>query len=224
LRPAGKQVGNDGFDNARGADQPKRMPLHGRSATIAAIGIFIPWAQTATAQDCPTAKSAAAGFVVERGESSKTEVLHIDDGNVRTILRYNGRAVLETTQFHGLFDLERLDQGRRSVFRPTSDLPKALPPKVGQKISVTFEVTESGRQSTRTVMLSVKKADTLHIGRCQYSVLQIDRNAGRDGGKPVFINTDYYAPILKLIIAKEFQERDGRTSLNKFDRIYPIQQ
>lgn len=60
------------------------------------------------------------------------------------------------------------------------------------------------------------------IGPCQYRVLLIDRNVGYDQAKPVFIETGYYSPVLKLVIAKEFKDRDGRTSLNKFDRIYPL--
>lgn len=83
-------------------------------------------------------------------------------------------------------------------------------------------MTEGERRSTRTIVLSVKKLDMLHIGPCQYRVLQIDRSVGRDGSKPVFVETDYYSPVIKLTIAKEFKERDGRTSPNKFDRIYPL--
>jgi hypothetical protein len=188
----------------------------------AAFGMFFLWAQVAAAQDCPTGPAVAAGFVVERGERSKTEVFHVDDTNVRTIFRYGGNALLETTQYQGLFELERVDRGRRSVSRPTSDLSKFFPPNVGQRISARFEVTEGERRSTRTIILAVKKLDTLHIGPCQYRVLQIDRSIGRDKEKPVFVETDYYSPVLKLIIAKEFKERDGRASLNKFDRIYPL--
>ena len=38
--------------------------------------------------------------------------------------------------------------------------------------------------------------------------------------KPVFMYTDYYAPDLKLVLGKEYRERDGRTELIKFDKIY----
>ena len=41
-----------------------------------------------------------------------------------------------------------------------------------------------------------------------------------DKSKPVFMYTDYYAPDLKLILAKEYRERDGSTELIKFDKIY----
>ena len=32
--------------------------------------------------------------------------------------------------------------------------------------------------------------------------------------------TDYYAPDLKLVLGKEYRERDGRNELIKFDKIY----
>jgi hypothetical protein len=205
----------------------RQMPVEGSlpaafAATVAIIILFFTARAQAAEQDCPAGPSVAAGFVVERGERSKTEVFHVDDTNVRTVFRYSGNALLETTQYQGLFELERVDRGQRAVSRPTSDLSKVFPPNVGQKISAIFDVTEGERRSTRTIILAVKKLDTLHIGPCQYRVLQIDRSIGRDGGKPVFVETDYYSPVLKLNIAKEFKERDGRKSLNKFDRIYPI--
>ena len=179
----------------------------------------VTWAAVATAQDCPTGQSAAMGFVVERGEKSKTEVSRVGDANIRPVLRFGGAPLLETTQFQGLFDLERIDRGTRAVFRPTTDLAKFFPPNVGKSITAGFEITESERQSTLTVILSVKKLDQLDIGPCRYQVLQIDRSVGRDGSVPAVRETDYYSPDLKLMIAKEFK---GGGGLNKFDRIYLI--
>ena len=66
-----------------------------------------------------------------------------------------------------------------------------------------------------------KEPDTLYLGACKYNVLRIDRSLLNDKSKPMFMNTDYYAPDLKLIVAKEYRESDGRTTLNKFDKIYP---
>src|SRR5262245_43645170 len=96
---------------ARNADEPRAVLLSClRSAGLAVtLGVLVPWAQIAAAQDCPTAETVVAGFVVERGERSKTEVFHVGDTNVRTVFRYGGDALLETTQFQGLFELERID-------------------------------------------------------------------------------------------------------------------
>ena len=57
------------------------------------------------------------------------------------------------------------------------------------------------------------------IGACKYDVLKFERIEARSGRKtdPVI---EYYAPELKFVVAKEYEERDGRTTLVKFDRIY----
>ncbi len=81
---------------------------------------------TVHAQTCPDAQSGKTGFVVERGERSRTEVFR-GGAIVRTVLRYGGNAMLETTQYEGLFDLDRLDRGKRSTFKPKSDLAKLFP-------------------------------------------------------------------------------------------------
>jgi hypothetical protein len=190
-------------------------------------GMVLASASTMTAagaapQDCPTAQSAAMGFVVERGEQSKTEVFHIGDTDIRTVLRFDGTTLLETTQFQGLFDLERIDRGRRTVFRPTTDLSKAYPPNVGQTFTARFEATESERRSQLAVALTVRKLEQLDIGPCRYQVFLIDRSTVRDNVAPRFTETDYYSPDLKLTLAKEFKETSGRTSFNKFDKIYVL--
>ena len=175
------------------------------------------------ANECPTAQSASKGFIVERGERSKTEILHAGDTDVRTVLRYDGRSLLEVTLFQGLFELERLDRGKRTAYRPKSDLAKTFPPAPGKKITAIFEETEGERKGNlRTFVLEVRKEpDALYVGACKYKVLRIDRSLLDDKSKPIFMNTDYYAPDLKLIVGKEYRESDGRTTLNKFDKIYP---
>jgi hypothetical protein len=159
---------------------------------------------------------------VERGERSKTEVFHVGDTEVRTVYRVDGRALLEVTLFQGLFELDRLDRGKRTTYRPKSDLAKTFPPSPGKKLTAIFEETEGPRKGDlRTLVLEVRKEpDTLYLGSCKYKVLRIDRSVLNDKSKPVFMETGYYAPDLKLIIGKEYRESDGRTTLNKFDKIY----
>jgi hypothetical protein len=177
----------------------------------------------AYADDCPTKESGSKGFIVERGASSKTEVFYSSPTEIRTVLRYNGETLLEVTLFQGLFELDRLDRGKHAVYRPVSDLSKSFPPSPGKKITAIFEETEGARKGDlRTYVLEVRKEpDKLTVGSCTYKVLRIDRSRMDDKSKPVFMYTDYYAPDLKLIVGKEYRERDGRTELIKFDKIYP---
>ena len=152
---------------------------------------------SAAAQDCPTAASGKAGFVVERGDQQKSEVFHVGDGVVRTVMRYNGTTVLETTQHEGLFQLDRLDNGRKAKFEPQTDLNKLLPLKTGRNVGAKFISENNGRQVTLSVDLAVRAADVLYIGPCRYNGLKIERSESRSADPPRFVDTDYYSPELK---------------------------
>jgi hypothetical protein len=186
------------------------------------IVIFGVGSVSAWADNCPTKETASKGFIVERGEQSKTEVFHSGETEVRTVSKFAGNTYLEATLFQGLFELDRLDRGKRTTYRPKSDLAKTFPPSPGKKMTAIFEETEGPRKGDlRTLVLEVRKEpDTLHLGPCAYKVLRIDRNLLNDKSKPIFMETDYYAPDLKLIVGKEYRESDGRTTLNKYDKIY----
>jgi hypothetical protein len=204
------------------------MGLHNRLlacvflACLAASAFALTGVSMAVAQDCPTAKSAASGYVIERETGSKTEVLFGDASVVRTIMRFDGKILLETTQFQGMFDLERIDRGRRAVFRPKSDLSAVFPLTVGKTATVEFDVEGDGQPPTSAIRVSVKAADTLYIGRCKYNVLKIERSESRGGGPFAMRGTDYYSPDLKLVIAREYREGAANANLIKFDRISTI--
>jgi len=177
---------------------------------------------TAEAQECPNAQTSRDGFVVERGSAARSEILR-DGANVRSIYRVSGTVLLETTQFEGLFELERLDRGRRSSFKPKSELARLFPLKVGQRSLVEFESNLAGMPpAKRTIGLRVIGTDELYLGKCKYKVLKIERSQSQGEAPPIFIDFEYYAPDLKLVIAKEFKERNGQTTMNKFDKIYPV--
>jgi hypothetical protein len=146
---------------------------------LAASAFFALTSAPAAAQDCPTAASGQGGFVVERGDQQKSEVFHVGDGTIRTVMRYNGTTVLETTQHEGLFQLDRLDNGRRTKFEPQSDLKKLFPLKPGCNVDAKFISENNGRQVTLSVDLAVRGADALYIGPCKYNVLKIERSESR---------------------------------------------
>src|SRR5689334_15311712 len=88
---------------------------------------FFPCLPATAAEDCPSVKAVGDGFVIENGERSKTEVHYLDDNIVRTDWRFGGKTVLETTEFEGLFQLDRIDRGRRTTLRPATPLIKLFP-------------------------------------------------------------------------------------------------
>jgi hypothetical protein len=198
------------------------MDFPGRFFAAGLLAIGLTNSTPAAAQDCPTAKTAGAGYVVERGGNARSEVFR-DGSIVRTIYRIGGNVLLETTQFEGLFDLDRLDRGRRSTSKPKKDLAKLFPLKNKQHVFAEFDIDAAGAPATkRTIELRVTGAEDIYIGKCKYGVLKIERSQSQGASPPVFFNVDYYAPELKLIVAKEFRESGGRTTMTKFDKIYTI--
>jgi len=51
-------------------------------------------------------------------------------------------------------------------------------------------------------------------------VLKIERSETRSADPPRFVYSEYYSPILKLSLAKEYRYPNGQSQLIKFDRIY----
>jgi hypothetical protein len=190
---------------------------------LAGAAILALLSTPASAQDCPTAQNGARGFVVERGEQQKSEVHHVDGHVVRTVMRYNGTSLLETTLYEGIFSLERVDRGRRMVRTPKVDLAALFPLKPGRKVVGLFELTDySGRKSPSTVVLAVRRAEPFFVGACRYEVLKVEESESRGEAAPRLISTDYYSPDLKLVLAREYQDRGGRTTIVKYDKIYPL--
>lgn len=174
------------------------------------------------AEECPTEQSARHGFVVERNERQKSEIFQGDQHTVRTVMRYDGATLLETTQFEGLFLLDRLDRGRRTKFVPRTDLKALFPMKPGRHIGAQFTTESDGEAGQLTVEIIVKAPEDMYIGPCKYSVVRIEHSESHGTGAAQFISTDFYSPELKLVLARQYKNRNGRTELIKYDRIYPI--
>lgn len=192
-------------------------------ACLAAGVVLVPSAPAAdVVQACPTGQAGKTGFVIERTERQKTEIFHIDPSIIRTIMRYDGRTLLETTQFQGLFHLDRLDRGRRIKFEPRTDLKALFPLKPGRTVGAKFISEKAGQYGRLYVEIAVRSTENMFIGPCKYQVLKLERSELHSAEAPRYVYTDYYSPELKLILAKDYRERDGRTTLIKFDRIYPI--
>jgi hypothetical protein len=188
------------------------------AAVVISLLLFDPLPLRA-ANDCPTALTGKGSFVVERQPASKTEVFYGDGPTIRTVLRYQDRTLLETTLYEGLFELGRVDRGTKIEQKPKTDLGKFFPLKPKQKIAADFDVTMSGSTKTKTVKLEYVGVQDYGLGECTYSVLKLRRNETW----PIFYDDiDYYAPELKLVIAKEYREGNGRTTIIGYTRISSV--
>jgi hypothetical protein len=101
-------------------------------------------------------------------------------------------------------------------------LKKLFPLKPGRKLSAKFISESNGQQGTLSIEMIVKGTDVVYIGSCKYDVLKIERSESRSAEPVRFVDTDYYSPELKLVLAKEYRESNGGTHTIKYDRIYPL--
>jgi hypothetical protein len=193
-------------------------------AALAAVCLPVP---PSAAQDCPSAQTSAHGtsahgFVVERNESQTTEVYDAGQGLVHVVTRYNGQTLLETTQYAGLFFIERLDRGRRTTYQPKTDLKALFPLKSGAQLHAKFITERDGSFGRLYVELDVGKSEDLFIGACKYAVLRIERRESSNAVPPQFVYTDLYSPDLKFVLGREYRHQGGQTQLIKYDRIHPL--
>ena len=96
--------------------------------------------------------------MVERGDQQKTEVAIGEGDVVHTTMRYAGRTQLETDLFAGLFSLSRLDRGRRSTYRPLTDLKTLFPLRVGQKALALFDYTSRQDRADDTLVVVKRRS------------------------------------------------------------------
>jgi hypothetical protein len=141
---------------------------------------------------------------------------------VRVVTRYNGEALLETTQYQGLFMLERLDRGRRTKFDPRTDLKILFPLKPGAQLHTKFVTERDGNFGRLYVELDVRKPEEFFIGPCKYSVLRIDRRQSPSAVPPQCAYTELYSPDLELVLGREYKDPGQEMHVVKYDRIYPL--
>jgi hypothetical protein len=221
-RLATRKVEFAGFEAMIKAQALLRSKPLGGWATFVIVALLTGISGAALAQNCPTEQSGRHGFVAERGSQTKTSIFFDDDGIVRTVMRYNGATLLETTQYEGLFHLDRLDQGKKTKFEPQTDLKSLFPLKPGQTAKAKLSSESGGRNGVLQVEMAVKGSEDLNIGACKYSVLKIERSESVSADPPRFVYTDYYSPMLKLILSREYPGTNGRAEIIKFDRIYAV--
>jgi hypothetical protein len=183
-----------------------------------ALALCLAW--PAFAADCPSAQKPEQAFRVSVGDRSASEVFRLNTGETRTVARFSGGAIAEQTYYQGLIRLENISDGKRTIYTPRSNLKPLFPLKVGQKRQVEFDVqTPDGKKRVMRAEYKVVGKDELLIGACRYEVLKVE-HSNRFGEGPLnFINTDWYAPDIRLIVAREYKSRNGQSEINKYDAI-----
>lgn len=188
-------------------------------ATAVIASLFAVTATTAVAQ-CPSGQKSNEPFSVATGSTSISEVYRLETGDTRIIGRYRDGSIVEQTYYQGLVRTEHFDRGQRRTYVPRGDLKKHFPLKVGQTMAIELDAT--GPRGEKQVLRAEHKVvgrDRISIGPCNFEVLKIEHSNRFGEGPLIFINTDWFAPDLKLILAREYKRPGGGSDIRKYDSI-----
>lgn len=195
------------------------MVFRSFGAVCCAACVLLSVAGRPVAANCPNAQKPEQAFRVSIGSASASEVYRLDTGETRTVTRFKGGAIAEQTFYQGLIRTEHIDGGRRTIYTPKTNLKTFFPLKVGQTYRVDFDVqTADGKKRVLHAAFKVAGKDQIVIGPCRYDVLKVEHSNSSGEGPLLFINTDWYAPDIRLIVAREYRHGNGSV-INKYDAI-----
>ncbi|TGP27185.1 MULTISPECIES: hypothetical protein [unclassified Mesorhizobium] len=182
-------------------------------------------AGTAKAADCVDAKSAKAGFVLEK-PGIRSEFRPTSGGMIAVANNYQSQSPQTQYLYGGLIEVFRdSDTGRLSMI-PLGDLKKLFPLKAGAKSKTEFVRLSSKKapKGTETLALAVKGKETYKLGDCKYNVLTVNETLTGDSGAVIDSFTALYSPDLQAVLARRYDEGTSAQSEVGFERIQPLKE
>ncbi|RAZ90452.1 hypothetical protein DPM33_13095 [Mesorhizobium hawassense] len=182
-------------------------------------------AGAAQAADCIDAKSAKAGFVLEKAGIS-SEFRPAPGGMVAVANKYQSDSPQTQYLYAGLIEVFRdSDTGRLSMI-PLGDLKKLFPLKADAKSKIDFVRLSSKKppKGTETLAVTVKGKDSYKLGDCKYNVLVVDETITGDSGNVIDSFTALYSPDLQAVLARRYDEGTSAQSEVGFETIKPLKE
>lgn len=178
----------------------------------------------AQAGPCVDAKSAKAGFVLEK-PGIRSEFRSVAGGMVAVANNYQSQSPQTQYLYAGLIEVFRdSDTGRLSMI-PLGDLKKAFPLKAGARSKTEFVRLSSKKAlGTETLALTVKGKDTYSLGDCKYDVLVVSETITGDSGTVIDAFTALYSPDLQAVLARRYDEGTSAQSQVGFETIRPLRE
>ncbi|MDG4895256.1 hypothetical protein P9272_16930 [Mesorhizobium sp. WSM4976] len=196
-----------------------------RTLTTGMVFTMLTFAGAAQAPDCVDAKSAKAGFVLEKAGIS-SEFRPAPGGMVAVANKYESDSPQTQYFYAGLIEVFRdSDTGRLSMI-PLGDLKKLFPLKAGAKSDTEFVPLSSKKapQGIETLALTVKGKDTYRLGDCKYNVFVVGETITGENGNVIDTFTALYSPDLQAVLARRYDEGTSAQSEVGFERIKPLAQ
>lgn len=177
----------------------------------------------AMAGPCVDAKSAKAGFVLEK-PGIRSEFRSAAGGMVAVANNYQSQSPQTQYLYAGLIEVFRdSDTGRLSMI-PLGDLKKVFPLKTGARSKTDFVRLSSKKapKGIETLALAVKGKDTYKLGDCKYNVLVVSETITNEAGATVDSFTALYSPDLQAVLARRYDEGTSAQSEVGFETIKPL--
>ncbi len=176
----------------------------------------------ARADDCPNARTAKLGFVLER-HGARAEVRPASDHFVHVRNIYSGGKQQDVIYYRGFFPVSRFDDTARSINIPVSDIRSVFPLEAKVKRALTYASAEPDRVGAlRSIEITVSGQERLELGSCSYDVLVVRNRTLNAEGRLLGEHTDLYSPELGFILAKRYDENGGRLTTVKYQSIRPL--
>ncbi|WP_162559452.1 hypothetical protein [Microvirga sp. 17 mud 1-3] len=182
---------------------------------------FLPTARAA-AQECPTAQSAKAGFVLER-QGMQAEVRQTSENFVHVVNTYPGGTKQDVIYYRGLFEISRFDKVARRFNVPLTDLRSIFPLDSKSRRAVTFAPADPGKVGAPISQeMTVVGQENLQLGHCTYPVLTIRNRFMNAEGRVLSEHTDFYSADLGFVLGKRYDEKGGRQTTMLYQSIRPL--
>ncbi|RWM24310.1 hypothetical protein [Mesorhizobium sp.] len=182
-------------------------------------------AGAAEAANCVDAKSAKAGFVLEKS-GIRSEFRPAPGGMVAVANNYQSQSPQTQYLYAGLIEVFRDSETGRLSMIPLGDIKKLFPLKAGAKSKTEFVRLSAKKapKGTETLALAVKGKETYKLGDCKYNVLAVSETLTGDTGAVIDTFTALYSPDLQAVLARRYDEGTSAQSEVGFETIKPLAQ
>ncbi|MER9235088.1 hypothetical protein NKI56_23850 [Mesorhizobium sp. M0622] len=194
-----------------------------KTVTIGMILAILAVTSAAHGAECIDAKSAKAGFILER-PGIHSEFRPAAGGMVAVANKYQSQSPQSQFLFGGLIEVFRDSSTGELAMIPYSDLRKLFPLKPGAKSKTVFARLAPNKppKGTETLEINVKGKETFSLGDCKYSVLTVKQTIRSEAGETQDEFTALYAPDLQAVVARRYDEGTSAESVVGYELIKPL--
>ncbi|MER8865590.1 hypothetical protein NKI19_18015 [Mesorhizobium sp. M0751] len=194
-----------------------------KTASIGMTMAILAATSAAHGAECIDAKSAKAGFILER-PGIHSEFRPAAGGMVAVANKYQSQSPQSQYLFGGLIEVFRDSSTGQLAMIPFSDLRKVFPLKAGGKSKIVFARLAPNKppKGTETLEINVKGKETFSLGECKYSVLAVKQTIKSEAGETRDEFTALYAPDLQAVVARRYDEGTSAESVVGYELIKPL--